>query len=543
MMKKIIIYIGIVAAIFSMPSCDDFLDKSAEDFLSPENYYNTEDDIKNSLGGVYVTIGSYYTYGRYLVIDAATDDLWYWNQNEVNIIDRLCSWNYTSGQAQLEYMWRRLYEGVERANVLLENIHKADMEEDVRNKYIGETRFLRAFYHYVLADNWGDIPLKLVSSEKVSNVNTERTPIKDVFENVVEEMEYVLENDMLETADKFDHSARVSKSVAQGILARIYLKMAGEPLNMGNEMYTKALYWAQQVKGSGLHNLNNNYDQIFINHSQNLYDTQYRESMWEAEFVGNTTTDPGKNDKYSWIGVTNGIICYDENIGYCYGYQKVRLKLWDLFDEADKRKYRTIAPHKYNTTAGKYDQKQTTFNSIAERCAAKWRREEETLKPKVKNWNETNFPILRYSDVLLMIAEAETELNGVTDIALDALNEVRDRAGIELYAKDDSDPSKIEITSTDDLRQIIRDERARELAFEGIRKHDLIRWGIFVQEMKAAATEPYLTENVGNGRTQSADERTRMAAVAGKMSDKYLLLPIPQKELSLNNKMKQNKYW
>ena len=542
-MKKIIIYFSIIAAMLAAPSCNDFLDKSAEDFLSPENYYNTEEDIKNSLGGVYATLGSNYTYGRYLVIDAVTDDLWYWNQNEANIIDRLCSWNYTSGQAQLDYIWRRLYEGIERANVLLENIDKPDMDEDVRNKYIGETRFLRAYYHYVLADYWGDVPLKMVSSEKVSNVNVERTPLKDVLNTVVSEMEDVIANNMLETADKYDHSVRVTMTVAQGILARIYLKMAGEPLNLGDEMYTKALYWAQQVKLSGLHDLNDSYDQVFINHSQNLFDTQFRESMWEADFNGNTTTDPNKNDKYSWIGVTNGIICYDESLGYSYGYQRTRLKLWDLFDETDKRKYRTIAPYKYNTTAGKYGEKQTTFNSIAERCAGKWRRGEETLRPYVKNYNETNFPILRYSDVLLMIAEAENELNGVTSIALDALNEVRDRAGIALYANNDTDPTKIEVTSSDDLRQIIRDERARELAFEGIRKHDLIRWGIFVEEMKAAAAEPFISSNVGNGRTQNADERNRMAAVASKMSEKYILLPIPQKELSLNNKMKQNKYW
>ncbi len=548
-MKKAIIYFGLISLVWSVMSCSDFLDTDPQDFLSPDDYYKTEDDVMNSLGAVYAPLGSYNTYGRYMVIDGAMDDLSYWNQNEADIINRLCSWNYTASQPQIGSMWDLIYEGIDRANVLLENLSNPELDS-IRGKYKGEVRFMRAYYHYLLADNWGDIPVKLVSSKKVTDVNIAPTPQKDVFTMITNEMEDILANDTLATADQFDHVSRVSRSVAEGILARIYLKMAGDPLNMGDEMYQKALYHAQQVQSSGFHSLNPDYDQIFINHSQDIQDVQYRESMWEANFVGNSITDAGKGDKYSWIGVTNGITCYAEtdDLGYCYGYIRIRLKLWDLFDETDIRKYRSIAPYKFNVSDNtKYDQKTTTFNSVAERCAAKWKREEETLKPKNKNYNATNFPIIRYSDVLLMIAEAENELNGADDIALSALNQVRARAGIELYTTNASETDKIAITGglagQDNFRQIIMDERARELCFEGIRKHDLIRWGIFVQEMQNAASEPYLTQNVGNGRTSDATQRTRMAAIAGKMSDKYLVYPIPQSELNLNNEMDQNKYW
>lgn len=545
-MKRVIIYYSLIASVLFSTACSDFLDTEPKDFLAPENFYNTEEDVVNSLAAVYSTLGSYNTYGRYLVIDGAMDDLCYWNQNEADIINRLSNWNYTSSQPHLAAMWRLLYQGIEQANVLLENIDKVEMDEEVRNKYIGETRFLRAYYHYVLADNWGAVPLKLTATEKVTEVNVEPASQKEIMETVAAEIEDILANDMLEPADSYDHVSCVSTTVAQGILARIYLKMAGEPLKLGGTMYEKALYWAQQVKSSNQHRLNPDYDQIFINHSKDIQDTQYRESMWEANFVGNSTTDPGKNDKYSWIGVTNGIICYSDKdeLGYSYGYIRIRLKLWDLYDETDKRKYRSIAPYRFNTTDNtKYDEKITTFSSIAERCAAKWRREEEAVTPKTKNYSTTNFPVLRYSDVLLMIAEAENELNGATDLAFAALNEVRDRAGVKGYSTNAADPDKIAVTGQDDLRQVIMDERARELCFEGIRKHDLIRWGTFLQEMQKAAAEPYQPENIGNGRTHDAGQRTRMAAIAGKMSEKYLLFPIPQQELSLNNKMQQNKYW
>lgn len=542
-MKNKIILFSLFSVLLLGSSCKKFLETTPKDFLSPDNYYRNEAEVKSALAGVYVTLGSNFTYGRFMVIDGAMDDLGYWNQTEVNLVDRLASWNYTSAQPQIMTMWLRLYEGIERANVLLENIDKAEMDDTLRVKYIGEIRFLRAYYHYLLTDLWGDVPVRLTSNKTVTDVNIMQTPAKEVLQMVVAEMEDVINSNALETAATYSHSSRVSITVAQGILARIYLKMAGEPLKLTG-MYDKALFWATKVKESGLHQLNPNYDEVFQNHSRNLYDVQ-RESMWEAEFNGNSTTDPGKDDKYSWIGVTNGIICYDEsdNLGYSYGYIRIRLKLWDLFEEADKRKYRSIAPYRYNVTnGGPYNQKLTTFTAIADRCSAKWRRDEEVLKPKDKNYNETNFPIIRYSDVLLMIAEAENELHGATNIALEAINEVRTRAGVRPYATT-TGTDVITVSGPDDLRQAIRDERARELCFEGIRKHDLIRWGIFEEAMQQAAAEPFVSANVGNGRTASAAQRTTMAAIASKMSEKYRLFPIPQKELNLNNKMKQNRFW
>lgn len=543
-MKNNILFISLFSVLLLSSSCKKFLETTPKDFLSPENYFRNEAEVKSALAGIYVTLGSHFTYGRYMVIDGAMDDLGYWNQAEVNLIDRLSGWNYTAAQPQIMMMWQRLYEGIERANVLLENIDKAEMDNAVRAKYIGETRFLRAYYHYLLTDLWGDIPVRLKSNASVTHVNIPQTASSEVLQMVVAEMEDVINANTLEPATAYSHTSRVSITVAQAMLARIYLKMAGEPLKMAG-MYEKALFWATKVKESGLHKLNPNYDEIFTNHSKNIYETQYRESMWEADFTGNPTTDPGKDDKYSWVGVTNGIICYDESdaLGYSYGYIRVRLKLWDLFEDTDKRKYRSIAPHRYNVTSpGPYNQKLTTFTAIADRCSAKWRREEETLKPKVKNNNETNFPIIRYSDVLLMIAEAENELHGITNVALEAINEVRARAGVKPYATS-TGSTVITITNTDDLRQVIRDERARELCFEGIRKHDLIRWGIFEQAMQQAAAEPFLSANNGNGRTANASQRTIMAAIASKMTEKYRLFPIPQKELNLNNQMKQNRFW
>jgi hypothetical protein len=193
----------------------------------------------------------------------------------------------------------------------------------------------------------------------------------------------------------------------------------------------------------------------------------------------------------------------------------------------DTRKIRNVANFQYNASGTK-----STISDVGSQFAGKWRRTDETLMPKHKNYTSTNVSIIRYADVLLMIAEAENELNGPTGIAYNALNEVRRRAGAITFTEDNDN----RFASAEEFRQEVRDERARELCYEGIRKIDLVRWGIFLPEMQKAA-EQAINDSRANAR------RDMMIEVAGKMSVRDLLFPIPQTELKLNNKMTQNPLW
>jgi starch-binding outer membrane protein, SusD/RagB family len=287
---------------------------------------------------------------------------------------------------------------------------------------------------------------------------------------------------------------------------------------------------ALTVKNTNIHKLHPAYRQLFINQSADEYDVTFRESIWEAEFYGNGILDPGKGHFYSTIGTRIGIQSSNEtDYGYGYGFVCVRLKLHDLYDKDvnDSRKSRNIADYHINSSGTK-----TTINNVGERTVGKWRREDEKVMPKHKNYNSTNVSIISYADVLLMIAEAENELNGPTIIAHNALNEVRQRAGVITFTSDNGN----NFISKDDFHQEVMDERARELCFEGVRKMDLVRWGVFVSEMQQAAIQ---AENDSRANTR----RAMMVEVASKMTTKYLLFPIPQSELKLNNKMTQNPLW
>ena len=173
----------------------------------------------------------------------------------------------------------------------------------------------------------------------------------------------------------------------------------------------------------------------------------------------------------------------------------------------------------------------------AVRNAGKWRR--ETIYEKqmsAKNLYTTiNFPILRYSDVLLMFAEAVNECPDIQGLYLARAKEefmkVRERAGIETDQTQLDDPQA--------FRELLRNERGRELAFEGLRKYDLIRWGIFVDKMRQAGNNIPRDNDGYYNKTY-----TNFAAISyGNVSERHIYLPIPTKELAVNHALTQNPLW
>jgi hypothetical protein len=167
----------------------------------------------------------------------------------------------------------------------------------------------------------------------------------------------------------------------------------------------------------------------------------------------------------------------------------------------------------------------------------KYRREFETLLPKLSYGTPQNFPLLRYSDVLLMYAEAENELNNEpTTAAYDAVKLVRDRAYGNLlpdavYNSAANIPSGL---TQEEFREFIREERTKELCFEALRKYDLIRWGIFLPTMQEVA--------------EHFDENAPAAWICGALAfknveKKHLLFPIPIHDTSLHSDLGQNDGW
>lgn len=535
-------------------------------------FYKNESEVRYGLAGVYGAMGSESFYGNYYsLMMSNVDDLSYYNRPTTSANTQM--YKHDAGTSEIYDAWIQIYAGIRNANSFMSAMSGSAFDKD--GKYFSEARFLRAYYHFILAQAWGDVPLRTVEVEDHDGVNLGVTPQAEVLKWVVEEMEACINKAPSETALQ---PSRVTKTTMQGILARVYLFMAGETVEGGDKKayYKAAMDNADAVITSGAHKLNPDYTQIFKQMISNHYDDVYRESMWEVEFYGDRAS--ASNWSNGRIGdllglQSSGSKDYSKfNCNYAYAQYDGSLKLWDLYwkedrtdDEKsqpiiiDKRQEWNMCPYNYTGNAnlppygsdgsdGKtsceasidktpyvYDSKNTTNDPLAApaiRNCGKFRREVEFEgQMEAKSlYTKINYPLLRYSDVLLMYAEAQNEYDGnPSPKAYSCVKEVRDRAGIKTLGFASYDNAS--------FREFVRNERGRELCFESLRKYDLIRWGIFVKNMKAYgqwAADPRWSKHSKAG----------YAAGIGESVDKrHIVFPIPTIELGVNKLLVQNPLW
>ena len=606
---KSILKLGTLALLTAaLPACS-FLDTDPQ-IIPDDGYYNSEQKLIYGLAGVYGVLNSEAIYGNYYSLQIANaDDLCYFN-NYNNSESRPDRYNHSAGTAAIYDTWSKLYEGIKNANRYIEAVEKTEIDPGKLSVdiglYIAEARFLRAYYHFLLAQAWGDVPLrvKATTSPNPNDVQMAATPQEQVLKWCADEIEATIP-DLYEPID--NTPSRVSQTVAQGILARVYLFMAGESVKQidgldKKEMYRRAAYWANEVIASHKHDLNESYEEIFINMIRDQYDTQFHESMWEAEFLGDRTsaTDWTNGRIGDLIGLRSQsrTTNYSEwACNYSYGYYNGSYTLWQLYWENDRTadetasatvidkrltwnlpgyNYRGMNNQKisYKNKAGEtvtryLQQTQSMFKTpwvynnnfampdiegldqtienafdpadlvydptvmCAVRNAGKWRREtvyEKQMSAK-SLYTTINFPILRYADVLLMYAEAINEYAGAPDDqAKEAIREIRKRAGVK------TDESLLGDYRS--FRDLVRNERGRELAFEGLRKWDLIRWGTFVEKMHNAGTNQP-TEN----KYRNVSYTNYASANYANVTARHIYLPIPTTELAVNHALRQNPLW
>lgn len=515
---------ALAAAIFCN-SCTSFLEKEP-DFLTPASYYSTPEQVESALNGVYNRLidpnGRMYSKALFSYF-AISDEAFYKNIS----INNIRVMQFDAGSLDIGRFWEALYEGVSRANYLIAYADEEALTTPESRAMLGEAYFLRGYYYFLLTSYFGEVPLKLEPTLSPNEKPLAKSKLADVYKQIVADMQRA--EGMVLDIDELGSNERVSLTAVQAVLARVFLKMAGAPLN-DTDRYADALTYANKVTSSGKHSLNPDYSQIFINHSRDINDLH--ECIWEVGMYGNKL---GTEDLAGSVGVENGILCRDINIGYSGGAMQVTKRLYDAFEEGDLRRDWNIAPYYYTTDANTGVTTQTFYSDkqIYNRNPGKWRREYEQGE-KAQMYNSTNFPIMRYSDVLLMKAEAINAVKHGPDAeAYEAINMVRRRA----WGHDPKVPSSqcdlSAVGGEEEFLDAIRQERFRELCFEGQRKLDLIRWGIYVSTMNEF------------GREAEADGGSfSYAGNSGKnVTSRNVLFPIPNTELTVNKLMTQNPGW
>lgn len=385
-MKTILksIYLPFTAIIFSLASCQD--DISLEPLTLVEtNTANSKAQLLSQLAGVYNVLetesGSglgLYSHALWGYLTANTDESFRTDAatgSTTQVITE--SFRGSSSDATYYAFWRQLYVGIERANVLLQVVDQPrDLTETQRKDICGQAKFLRAYYYYLLVSNFGDVPLKIIPSSQLgTNFNIARTPANEVYNFIISEM---TEAEALVNPISLNGvNVLVSKTAVQGILARVCLTMAGNPIN-DQSKYALALSWAQKVINSGEHDLNyftvaapqfvglpiaeNSpaYSKVFINNMQNTVATGAgnNEQIWDAAFLSKSNTSgtfantgfPATQQLGALMGIpTSGTVA--NVVGQAAGTYRVFPILYKRYQAGDLRRDWAIGPYRYNTSA------------------------------------------------------------------------------------------------------------------------------------------------------------------------------------------------
>lgn len=544
-MKIKFIILVIFTALF-LQGCDDQLEIPQSDNISSDNLYNTESGALAGLAGAYSRIVAVY---RQAEINAQyptnfTDEGHYNRKGTKGFLKN----NFTASDPSLNRTWGGYYEAISATNTYLANLAESKLDENVKQVFLADGRFLRAFVYFDLQKAFGGIEGVPMPLEETSKQLLPRTPGLDVYKQIISDLEYAEQH--LPT-DAEATPGRPGKGAARGLLARAYLYIAGEPFNEAGA-YEKSKEWSKKIVDDPFYSLNPSYQDVFDQLAMEQYDKN--ETIFQIGFSFANLD----NNQSSKLGSAFGFLVEDEGCGkgYSITYATISLILKYRSDPSDERGMWNTSPY-YVPRGNNCNFK--TINTQFRYPASKYRRFLESNNSNT-SYGPHHWPILRFSDVLLMYAEAENKINPGSTVALDAVNKVRNRAKATPL---------MEISD-----ELIQEERLLELCFEGHRKYDLVRWGKLAEKvsgtrimMQSLSTDAnfvnedwsiYGEPNLGpDGIPLSGDEPANLDIRKNTLHasfsyfdgyndfdpSKHYILPIPEQELGINTNLKQTTGW
>ena len=501
-MKTFIKYTTVLLLLISVAGCKKFLETVPLDSINPTNFFKTEDDAIAAINGAYQPL----QWPKLYNFQIWGTDIWAGNsivgagggtdgiatQDVSNFVTT------TANEAALD-LWRGPSPGILRCNLVLQKVPDMAIPQGIKDRIIGEAKFLRANYYFILVRAFGDVPL---ITELPESPNTEaylrpaRTPKTLVYEAIIKDLTEAIT--LLPPFQSYSGAniGRASKGSAVGMLAKVYL-------TLGN--YQKALELCEQAGTLG-YTLNekymDNFNPVKKNTEESLFEVQYYGKANNAGFFDN-------DNMASWVSTFTGPRNSDF-VGGCYGWNQPTSEFVNSYEAGDTRKDQTILYEGGPDFDGlKYKSSYSVTGYNLRKFLVP-----KSISPDY-NTNPANFPVLRYADVLLMQAEALNELGRTDEAQAPAtdrnsggpLNRVRNRSGL---------PNVLGLSQAA-LRTKILNERRIELAFEGQRWFDMLR--------------------INNG--QYALDFLHSIGKSN-ATTKHLLLPIPQKEIDANPNLIQN---
>ncbi|HIX23166.1 MAG TPA: RagB/SusD family nutrient uptake outer membrane protein [Candidatus Parabacteroides faecavium] len=540
-MKRLLVYMLAGVSVLGMTSCSDFLDTVPHDALSPATTWQTEDDAQKFLVGCY--------------------DGWA-DANEILYLDCGSDFGYNNFQWE---SWKTIGNGsmsaanevynlysfsmIRRCNTFLENIDKVEFsDESVKNDMIGQVRTIRAYQYF--DKNWwyGGVPI-------IENYETAEEA--QVARNTEEEVKQFIYDELDAAIPLLNETPKSRGYIAKGTALAIKMRSA---LYYGD--YERAKEAAQAIMDLKQYELDPDYANIFTVAGQGskeiIASVQYIENLKTLYTIGQMY--PNADGGWSSIVPTQNLVdTYEMDNGltkeeagdyydpaHPFAHRDPRMAMTIIFPGQDwnGRIFNTLDKQIVNAATGAEETNgdYPANADNASKTALSWNKYLGPKSQYADMWSTNACPIVfRYAEVLLTYAEAENELNGPSAKVYDLLNQIRNRVGMP-----DVDQSKYGTQSS--LRELIRRERSVELAGEGLRRADILRWkdanGKMVAEtvlngpltriigtVDHSGTDPYTRATIT--RTDELIENRSFA-----VHNRYF--PMAQSDMDANPNLKQN---
>lgn len=475
---KYILAIGI--SVFSIGSCKN-LDLTNPNELSPDTFFKNEVQLESAVNAIYANLQTHGLYARHIFF--MMDNMSHENagnpQLEADKVQYLnFSWPVDHGS--IFAYWDNCYRGINKANFAIVNAEEMEdglVSETIKMKFIGEAKFMRALYYFLLVTRYGDIPLyNTIAIEAVS-----KSPKADIYAQIISDLNAAATSLLDKDSEDF---GRATSGAAYALLGKVHLFM-------GNHQLAKDAF--SNVIGE--YALVDNYFDNFMDETEDNVESIF-DVMFSSKYGGSG----------SWGGTGKGIAevtFRDQEYGMTWFNVYPSDMLLDEFEAGDPR-----YGDSFYSNGDLLDPDGSAIPAavpLGRRAA--WKKYQQYYKQASSNTTSgINFNYLRYADVLLMMAEIENELDNPT-AAVAYLNEVRNRPSTNManYGTPAMDVLYPVSTKAEIFDAVVH-ERMVELAGEQIRYNDLIRW----------------------------DMADGILSQFGFVKGKHDLFPIPQREIDAN---------
>lgn len=510
-MKKI--YHSFIIALASLTACTS-LEEEPESFISPDQFYKTSGDAIAAVNAVYYhlqgnEVGQQPIYNSLFNtgMEFMTDDVSAGPGSPNPDVRSLSILAHSSTVIRGKEIWQQNYGGVNKANVALERIPGIEMDQALKNRLLGEARFLRALYYFNLVRLYGDVPLLLTDQTRlpIDKLQVPRTPASQVYDQIIEDLN---ESISLFSTGSAGEPGRATEGAAKSLLAKVYLT---------TRTWDKAVDFAEQViTGSYGYGLFENYSHVFLPQYKNG-----KEHIFSAQFKANTY---GQGNAVTRRAIRTGIPglvgSYGDQVTFYKEGDDNFFSIYKLYTSKDVRKRVSFVTRYKSPTNGNW-YGSLNSPSVPGDSVPYFNKYWDPAAVSSTNESSANACILRFAEVLLIHAEAENELNGPTAKAYTSLNKVRTRAGLDELSSG---------LSKDQFRDSVYLDRRLELVYEYQRWFDLIRQT--GSEVTGVGPEGRgtLIRNLHKAGKTNAEAR-------------HYLFPIPQLERDRNPKLTQNPGW